>query len=124
MVPKLSRTSMPDSRRTAATAADTSSSSVARMRGPAWKSWTREPKALKIDATCTPVAPPPMTSIEDGTAVRLQASLWVAVSSAPGTARRRLMPPGHRMIRSAWSRSPRSASMVWGSTKRAVPARS
>ena len=57
MMPKFSRTTMPDSRKAAATAADTSSSSVVRMRGPAWKSWTREPKALKIEATCTPVAP-------------------------------------------------------------------
>ena len=70
MVPKFSRTTMPDSRKAAATAADTSSSSVGRMRGPAWKSWTREPKALKIEATCTPVAPPPMTSIDGGTEVR------------------------------------------------------
>ena len=70
MVPKFSRTAMPDSRKAAATAADTSSSSVGRMRGPAWKSWTREPKALKIEATCTPVAPPPMTSIDGGTAVK------------------------------------------------------
>ena len=69
IAPKPSRTSMPASRKAAATAADTSSSSVGRMRGPAWKSWTREPNALKIDATCTPVAPPPMTSIDGGTAV-------------------------------------------------------
>ena len=69
MVPKLSRTTMPDARKAAATAADTSSSSVGRMRGPAWKSWTREPKALKIEATCTPVAPAPTTNIDGGTAV-------------------------------------------------------
>ncbi len=124
MVPKFSRTTMPDSRKAAATAADTSSSSVDRMRGPAWKSWTREPNALKIDATCTPVAPPPMTSIDGGTAVRLHASLWVAVNSKPGTESRRLVPPAQRMILSAWSRSPLSVSMVCGSTKRAVPARS
>ena len=55
--PKFSRTTMPDSRKAAATAADTSSSSVGRMRGPASKSWIREPNALKIEATCTPVAP-------------------------------------------------------------------
>ena len=84
-MPKFSRTTMPDSRKAAATAADTSSSSVGRMRGPAWKSWTREPNALKIEATCTPVAPAPTTNIDGGTAVRLQASLWVAVNSKPGT---------------------------------------
>ena len=117
--PKSSRTTMPDSRKAAATAAETSSSSVGRMRGPAWKSWTREPNALKIEATCTPVAPPPMTSIDGGTAVRLQASLWVAVSSKPGTESRRLAPPVQRMILSAWSRSPLAVSMVCGSTKRA-----
>src|ERR1700759_2112478 len=27
--------------------------------------WTREPKALKVEATCTPVAPAPMTSSDD-----------------------------------------------------------
>ena len=70
MVPKFSRTTMPDSRKAAATAADTSSSSVVRMRGPAWKSCTREPKALKIEATCTPVAPAPTTNIDGGTAVK------------------------------------------------------
>ena len=82
IAPKSSRTTIPDSRKAAATAADTSSSSVGRMRG-AWKSWTREPKALKIEATCAPVAPPPMTNI-GGTEVRPQASLWVAVNSKPG----------------------------------------
>ena len=87
----------PAARKAAATAADTSSSSVGRMRGPAWKSWTREPKAVKIEATCAPVAPAPITSMDGGTAVRLQASLWVAVSSEPGTARRRLVPPVQRM---------------------------
>ena len=47
------------------------------MRGPVWKSWIRDPYALKIEATCTPVAPAPMTSIDGGTEVKLQASLWV-----------------------------------------------
>ena len=59
----------------------------------AWKSCTCVPKALKIEATCAPVAPPPTTSIDGGTAVRPQASLWVAVNSKPGTASRRLVPP-------------------------------
>ena len=36
------------------------------MRGPASKSWTREPKPLKIEATCTPVAPAPTTNIDGG----------------------------------------------------------
>src|SRR5689334_5680078 len=34
--------------------------------------WTREPKALKIEATCTPVAPAPMTSSDGGTEERFQ----------------------------------------------------
>ena len=38
---------------------------------------TREPRALKIDATCAPVAPAPTTSSDGGTAVRRQAWLWV-----------------------------------------------
>ena len=33
------------------------------------------PRALKTDATCAPVAPPPITIIEDGTVVNPQASL-------------------------------------------------
>ena len=54
IAPKSSRTSMPDARNPAATAAETSSSSVGRMRGPAWKSWTRAPKPLKTEATWRP----------------------------------------------------------------------
>ena len=92
------------------------------MRGPAWKSCTREPKALKIEATCTPVAPAPTTNIDGGTAVKAQASLWVAVSSKPGIGSRRLVPPAQMMILSACSRSPLSVSIVCGSTKLAVPA--
>ena len=99
--PNSSRTTMPAARKAAATAYDTSSSSVDRMRGPAWKSWTREPKALKIEATCAPVAPAPMTSIDGGTEVRAQASLWVEVSSNPGMGSRRLVPPVQIMIFSA-----------------------
>ena len=89
---------MPDSRNAAATAADTSSSSLGRMRGPVWKSWTLEPNALKIEATCTPVAPAPTTSIDSGTEVKPQASLCVFVNSKPGTERRRLSPPVQMMI--------------------------
>ena len=73
--PKFLRTSIPDSRKASATTADTSSSSVARIRGPASKSSTFDPKALKIDATCAPVAPPPITNIDEGTEVKLQALL-------------------------------------------------
>src|SRR5437667_7985431 len=76
---------MPALRKAAATTADTSASSVGRMRGPVWKSWIREPNALKIEATCTPVAPAPTTSIDGGTEVKPQASLWVFVNSKPGT---------------------------------------
>ena len=60
-----------------------------------------------MDATCTPVAPAPMTIIEGGTAVRLHASLCVAVHSKPGIGSRRLVPPALRMILSARRRSPR-----------------
>ena len=56
----------------------------ARMRAPAWNSSTRVPKALKIEATCAPVAPAPSTIIEAGIDVSDQASLCVAVSSKPG----------------------------------------
>ena len=109
-------------RKAAATAADTSSSSLGRMRGPVWKSWIREPNALKIEATCTPVAPAPTTSIDGGTEVKPQASLWVFVNSKPGTESRRLTPPVQMTIFSARSRSPLLVSMVCSSTKRATPA--
>ena len=36
-----------------------------------------------MEAICTPVLPAPMTSIDGGTAVNFQASLWVLVSSIP-----------------------------------------
>jgi hypothetical protein len=52
----------------------------------------------QIEATCTPVAPPPTTTIEGGTSVRCQASLWVAVKSKPGIGSRRLVPPAQIMI--------------------------
>ena len=120
--PKFSLTRIPAPRNAEATAAETSSSSVGRIRGPRWKSCTREPKALKTEATCAPVAPPPITSIDAGTEVRPQASLCVLVSSNPGTSSRRLTPPVHRMHFSAWSRSPVVVSIVCGSTNRAAPA--
>ena len=82
------------------------------MRGPVWKSWIREPNALKIEATCTPVEPPPMTKIDGGTEVKAQASLWVLVSSNPGTGSRRLTPPVQMMIFSAWIRSPLSVFVL------------
>jgi hypothetical protein len=67
---------------------------------------------LKIDATCTPVAPPPMTSIDGGTADSFHASLCVTVSSKPGTGSGREIPPVHRMTLPARSRSPWSLSKV------------
>jgi hypothetical protein len=85
----------------AATAADISSSSLGRMRGPVWKSWIRAPNALKTEAICTPVAPAPMTSIDEGTDVKPQASLWVLAKSKPGTESLRLTPPVQMMIFSA-----------------------
>ena len=48
---RFSCTATPDARNASATAAETSASSVGRMRGPLWKSCTREPNALKIEAT-------------------------------------------------------------------------
>src|SRR5262249_39207939 len=75
ILPKFSCTAIPEARKASATTADTSSSSVARIRGPASKSSTLDPNALKIDATCAPVAPPPITTIDGGTEGRLQASL-------------------------------------------------
>ena len=48
-----------------------------------------------------PGRPPPTTNIDCGTAVRAQASLWVAVNSNPGTSSRLLVPPPHRMNLSA-----------------------
>src|SRR2546422_9985017 len=98
ILPKFSCTNIPDARKASATTVDTSSSSVARIRGPASKSSTLEPNALKMDATCAPVAPPPITSIDEGTEVRLQAALRVAVNSKPGMGRRRLTPPVQMMI--------------------------
>ena len=85
IAPKFSCTTMPALRKPAATSAATSSSSAARMRGPVSKSSIREPNALKIEATCAPVAPPPMTNIERGTSVKEKALLWVLVNSMPGT---------------------------------------
>ena len=55
-----------------------------RIRGAASNSVTRDPKALKIEASCTPVAPAPITSIDGGAEERVQASLWVHASSKPG----------------------------------------
>ncbi len=48
---RFSCTATPEARNASATAAETSASSVGRMRGPLWKSSTFEPKALKIEAT-------------------------------------------------------------------------
>ena len=112
----------PDAARAAATASETSRSSLIRMRGATSTRWTREPNALKIDATCTPVAPAPMTSIDGGTEDRLHASLCVAVSSKPGTGSGREVPPVQRMTLPARSRGALSLSTVWASANRAGPA--
>ena len=103
-------------------AAATCSSSLMRMRGAASNRVTRDPNALKIEATWTPVAPAPITSSESGTEVRRQASLWVEVSSKPGTGSCRDAPPVQTMTFAARSRGPFSLSITCGSTKRAVPA--
>jgi hypothetical protein len=42
-----------------------------------------------------------MTSIDEGTEVKFQASLWVLAKSEPGTESRRLTPPVQMMIFSA-----------------------
>jgi hypothetical protein len=65
-----------------------------------------------MDATCTPVAPAPMTSIEAGTEVMPHTSLCVAVNSKPGIGRLRLVPPALKMILSAVNRRPLSVSML------------
>ena len=106
MAPKCSRTVIPVIRNAAATAADTSSSSVGRMRGPASNSCTCEPNALKIDATCAPVAPAPTTIIEAGISARSHASLCVEVNSKPEIGSPRLTPPAHKINLSASNRSP------------------
>ena len=103
-------------------AAATCSSSLMRMRGAASNRVTRDPKALKIEATWTPVAPAPITSSESGADSRRQASLWVQVSSKPDKGSGRDTPPVHRMMFAARSRGPFSLSITRGSTKRAVPA--
>ena len=69
-----------------------------RIRGAASNSVTCDPKALKIEASCTPVAPAPITSIEGGARERVQASLWVHARSKPGKSSRRDMPPVQMMI--------------------------
>ncbi len=75
-----------------------------RMRGAISIRWTCVPNALKIEATCTPVAPAPITSSDSGTEERCHASLCVAVKSKPGTASGREVPPVQMMILSAWAR--------------------
>jgi hypothetical protein len=55
-------------------------------------------KCVENRGDCTPVAPAPTTSIDGGTEVRPQASLWVLVNSKPGTGSRRLVPPVQTMI--------------------------
>ena len=106
MVPASSRTRIPNACKAALTAEAMSSSSLMRIRGAASKSVTCEPKALKIEATCTPVAPAPITSMDGGAAEKPQASLWVEVKAEPGRSRRRAMPPVQMMNFSARSRGP------------------
>ena len=84
------------SRNAEATAAEMSSSSVGRMRGPRWKSCTREPKALKTEATCAPGAAADHQHRRRHRG-QPQASLCVLVNSNPGTSSRRLIPPVQRM---------------------------
>jgi len=83
---KFSRTTMPDARKAAATAAgNVPRPRSAQCAAPASKSWIREPNALKIEATCNaPWRRKPTTIIDEGTAVNCQASLCVLVSSKPG----------------------------------------
>ena len=119
IVPASSTTWTPDAAMAAVTASETSWSSLIRMRGAISTRWTREPNALKIDATCTPVAPAPITSSDGGTEERCHASLCVAVRSKPGTASGREVPPVQRMTLSARSRGALSLSTVWASANRA-----
>ena len=64
------------------------SSSLIRMRGAASKRVTREPNALKIDATCTPVAPAPITSSDGGHREAPGVAVGT-VNSKPGSGSRR-----------------------------------
>ena len=89
-----------------------------RIRGAASNSVTRDPKALKIEASWTPVAPAPITSIEGGVEVRVQASLWVHASSKPGRSSRRDMPPVQMMVFAAWRRGACAHSITCGSVNR------
>jgi hypothetical protein len=61
---------------------------------------------VKIEATCTPVAPPPMTSIDGGTEVKLNTLLWLLVRWNPGIGSLRLTPPAQMMILLARSFKP------------------
>ena len=122
MVPACSKTRIPDACMAARTAAATSWSSLIKMRGAASKIVTWDPKALKIEATCTPVAPAPITSIDGGAEEKPQASLWVHVKSKPGRSSRRGLPPVQTMNCSARSGGARALSTRCSSMNRAAPA--
>jgi hypothetical protein len=77
---------------------------------------------LKIEATCTPGAPAPITSSDSGTDERRHASLWVQVKSNPGNASRRDASPVQMMAFADRSRGAFSLSTTRGSTSRAMPA--
>ena len=108
-IPASARTWIPDADSAALTVAATSGSSLIRIRGAASNRVTRDPKALKIEASCTPVAPAPTTSIDGGTEESRQASLCVLVSSNPGSGSRRDIPPVQMMNRSDCSTGPLAA---------------
>ena len=84
---------MPEARKQSAITRETSSSSVARILGPASNSRTWEPNSVNTDATCAPVAPAPTTSSDSGTSVNDHASRCEPSSSAPGSGRSLFVPP-------------------------------
>ena len=122
MDPASARTWIPDADSAALTVAATSGSSLIRILGAASNRVTCDPKALKMEASCTPVAPAPTTSIDGGTEESPQASLCVLVSSNPGSGSRRDIPPVQMTNRSDRNTGPLAVATVCASTKPAAPA--
>ena len=91
---------MPALRKAAATAADTSSSSVGRMRGPLEELDART-KCVEDRGDLHPRRSGAKHQHRRRDEVKPQASLWVFVNSKPGTESFRLTPPVQMMIFSA-----------------------
>ena len=113
-------TAIPLAANASPSAAEMSASSPGTMRGAISSTVTFEPKAAKIDASCSPVAAPPTMQSRAGTSVSAQMSLCVSASSLPGNPSRRACPPQAMITRSARMVVPSSSSRC-GSTNRAGP---